>query len=191
MRVEAFFGELFRGPAAGDSGANNDRVIVCCRHGFPLRISRPGPKRRAAMLRTGDDFELQFLRKTDFRCVVGVKSQVFEYRKEIALHLPVAAFGFPGGRRLLLQGAGVADASSIARKRTSCCAGEAEAKSLPKSALLCLSTSARPSRKLRRSSSLAHSARMTSMNSLTRAPLAPGVAVAGMIWSIMATTVSF
>src|SRR6266566_386530 len=38
---------------------------------------------------------------------VAVKSQVFEYRKEIALHLPVAAFGFPGGRRLLLQGAGV------------------------------------------------------------------------------------
>src|SRR2546429_382748 len=25
QRVEAFFGELFRGPAAGDSGANNDR----------------------------------------------------------------------------------------------------------------------------------------------------------------------
>src|SRR5256886_204515 len=107
QRVEAFFGELFRGPAAGDSGANNDRVIDCSRHGFPLRISRPGAKRRAAMLRTGDDFELQFLRKTDFRCVVAVKSQVFEYRKEIALHLPVAAFGFPGGRRLLLQGAGV------------------------------------------------------------------------------------
>jgi len=29
------------------------------------------------------------------------------------------------------------------------------------------------------------------MNSFTRAPFAPGVSVAGMIWSIMATTVSF
>ena len=59
------------------------------------------------MLRTGDDFQLQFLSETDFRCVVAVDGHVLEYGKEIALHLPVAAFGFPGGRRLVLEGAGV------------------------------------------------------------------------------------
>src|SRR5260370_3603780 len=58
------------------------------------------------MLLTGNDLQLQFLRETDFGSVIAVESHVLEDGKEIALHLGVAAFGFPQGRSLLSLRAG-------------------------------------------------------------------------------------
>src|SRR5690242_4248772 len=65
--VESFFGEFFRGPAAGDSRTNNDCVVGRSGHGLSLCVSKPGAERHATVLSTGDDLQLQFLRSEERR----------------------------------------------------------------------------------------------------------------------------
>src|SRR5437762_7852006 len=44
QRVQSFFGELFRGPAAGDSRAHDDRVVSVRCHVSPPTLSSPRAK---------------------------------------------------------------------------------------------------------------------------------------------------
>jgi hypothetical protein len=90
--VEAFFGEFFRGPAAGNARTDDDCVVSCSGHFFSVLsgVAETGAARHAAMLGSGNNFEFEFFGKTDFRGVVTVESDAFEDSKEIALELLVA-----------------------------------------------------------------------------------------------------
>src|SRR5207245_11466312 len=58
------------------------------------------------MLRTGNDLQFQLLGESDFGSVITVQSHTFKDGEEIALHLSIAAFGFPEWRAIFLAGAG-------------------------------------------------------------------------------------
>src|SRR2546422_10559960 len=58
------------------------------------------------MLRTGNDLQFQLLGESDFGSVITVQSHTFKDGEEIALHLSIAAFGFPEWRAVFFAGAG-------------------------------------------------------------------------------------
>src|SRR6266849_6118670 len=146
-------------------------------------------ERRAAMQRTGDDFFAQFLLEAHLGRVIAGESQTLERFEEAVIQgaLSFVARAEMQIPRMPLDGRGLVQIP----EEILLLGLRALDKVLPKSSLLLRSTSARPSRNFLRSSSLAHSVRMRSMNSLTRTAFAPGVSVSGMIRSAISVTVAF
>src|SRR6059058_355893 len=89
QRVQAFFSKFFRGPAPGNSRANNNRVVGCSRHSRSSLsgVPKSGANLQTTMLRTGNDLELQFLSESDFGSVITVEGNVLEDGEEAALQL--------------------------------------------------------------------------------------------------------
>jgi len=141
------------------------------------------------VLSTGHNRQLQLFFKRDLRSVVAMKRDVLEYDPERAFHLSIR---FGHGIAVAHGPTPVRHGHVIDRPEQRfllCCTGVDKLLSVEIVALL---IDIRESiQKVVLSSGVAHSVKIKSINSLTRAPFAPGVSVSGIKRSIIATVVAF
>src|SRR5260370_28312079 len=85
--------------------------LLCSSLALCVPCSRRGGN--TTVLRSGDNFQFQFLEESDFRSVVAVHRHFLEDGEEIVLHLCVAALRLPKRRAGLVVRAGPDHSSSL------------------------------------------------------------------------------